>query len=76
MEAVRQWSWAQHKSHRSVFKGTNPFTEQYGIFSASIPNPHYEETQPNYKLLDALNAYVYVLVAGEARFHCVATSIQ
>lgn len=76
MDSVRKWSLHRNRSHQSVFKGTNPFTEQYGIFSASIPDERYEETQPNRKLLASLDSYDYVFVAGEARSHCVATSIQ
>ncbi len=76
MEAIQSWSVKKLKPHKSVFKGTNPFTEQYGIFSANIPHDLYPETHPNHELFNYLNQFDHVLVAGEARSHCVATSIQ
>lgn len=76
MEAIKQWSLKKLKPHKVIFKGTNPFTEQYGIFSANIPHESYKETQPNYELLNFLSDFDSVYVAGEARSHCVATSIQ
>lgn len=76
MEAVKEWSFHSGKAHHIELKGSNPFTEHFGIFTANIPIETDQSTQPNYPLLHSLNRFDKIFIAGEARSHCVATSLK
>ncbi len=76
MEAIREWSFYRGKPHQIVLKGCNPYTEHFGIFAANLPIENQQDTMPNYDLLHQLDAYSYIIIAGEARSHCVATSLN
>ncbi len=75
MDALVQWT-RQGKDYQAVAKGTYPLTEHFGIFMAQIPVPNRPETQLNQDLIKTLENYQHVFVAGEAKSHCVATSIK
>ncbi len=75
MDALIEWT------HEGLFlnvipKGTNPLTEHFGIFRANIPIGDRPETQLNQKLIDTLEQYQNVFLAGEAKSHCVANSLK
>ncbi len=65
-----------YKQYQSVTKGTYPLTEHFGIFEAQIPVKDRPETQLNQSLLDFLNQYENLYLAGQAKSHCVATSLK
>lgn len=75
LEALRQWTRGG-KQYQTVVKGTCPLTEHFGIFRAQIPLPEYPETHLNMQLIDALMQYDRVFLGGEAKSHCVATSLK
>ncbi len=66
----------QYKQYQAVTKGTYPLTEHFGIFEAQIPVKDKSETQLNQSLLDSLNEYENLYLAGQAKSHCVATSLK
>ncbi len=70
--------WEKHSGKEIIIahKGFYPYSEHFGIFQAQIPDEKHPDTQLNNKLLDELNQFDHLLVAGEARSHCVATSIK
>ncbi len=70
------WTHKTGKEYTTVSKGLNPLTEFYGVFRAQVPVKEDVTTQLNTTLLQQLAAFEQILVAGEARSHCVATSIQ
>ncbi|GGN14779.1 hypothetical protein GCM10010967_59090 [Dyadobacter beijingensis] len=76
MHAVLGWAHRTRRDYRTVSKGMNPLTEHFGVFKAQVPVDHAPDTELDQRFLDELNAYDRVLVAGEARSHCVATSIR
>lgn len=76
MQKVLAWSKASGKDYVAVHKGSYPFSEHFGIFAAQIPDENVPETQLNTQLINHLNQYDNIFVAGEAKSHCVATSIQ
>lgn len=76
VEALTNWSRNNGKTYQAVTKGTNPLTEHFGIFMAQIPLANAPETQLNQALLDELEAYENVYLAGEAKSHCVGTSLR
>jgi len=75
MKVLREWSRSNGKPYQTVTKGTNPLTEHFGIFMAQIPLANAPETQLNQALLDELEGYENVYLAGQAKSHCVATSL-
>jgi nicotinamidase-related amidase len=76
MKAVTAWCKASGKDYVAIHKGLYPFSEHFGIFAAQIPDANVPETQLNTELITQLNRYDNIFVAGEAKSHCVATSIQ
>lgn len=75
MEALKLWA-RRGKNYQAVTKGTHPLTEHFGIFQAQVPIPGAPETQLNQGLFDTLHHYEQVYLVGEARSHCVATSLK
>ncbi len=75
MDALVAWT-RQGKYYQAVTKGTYPMTEHFGIFMAQIPVADRPETQLNQSLIKTLENFQNVYIAGEARSHCVATSIK
>lgn len=76
MEAVQVWAVQTGKNYVALIKGTHPLTEHFGIFQAQIPIEGAPETQLNRSLIDTLSAFDHIYLAGEARSHCVATSLK
>jgi nicotinamidase/pyrazinamidase len=75
MDALRIWT-RDGKWYQAVTKGTHPLTEHFGIFMAQVPIPNQPETQLNQGLIRTLESYQTVYLAGEAKSHCVATSLK
>jgi len=75
MDALKTWTH-KGKYYQAVTKGTFPLTEHFGIFLAQVPIADRPETQLNQSLIKTLENYQNVFVAGEAKSHCVATSIK
>lgn len=76
MHAVLAWTHRTGHDYRTVSKGTNPLTEHFGVFKAQVPVAGAPETGLDEGFLSDLDAFDQILVAGEARSHCVATSIN
>ncbi len=75
MQALIDWT-KQGKWYQAVAKGTYPLTEHFGIFMAQIPVADRPETQLNQNLIRTLENFQTVYLAGEAKSHCVATSLK
>ena len=76
MEALRTWTHHTGNDYHTAVKGTNPLTEHFGIFQANIPIANAPETQLNHSLIELLMNYDTVFLMGEAKSHCVATSLK
>lgn len=76
LHAVIEWSKQSGKDYQTATKGTYPLTEHFGIFQAQIPDQTRPETLRNQALLEQLNAFDRVFLAGQAKSHCVATSLK
>lgn len=76
MEALLAWTHRTGRDYKAIIKGTNPLTEHFGVFRAQVPVANAPETQLDQSFLSDLAAFDQILVAGEARSHCVATSIN
>lgn len=75
MDALIEWT-KDGKFYQVVAKGTYPLTEHFGIFRANVPVANRPETQLNQALIDTLEKYQHVFLAGEAKSHCVANSLK
>lgn len=73
-EALVKWS-RRGNAYKIYQKGTNPYTEHFGALRANIPNDA-TETMLNKQLVEDLNCYDRILLAGEARSHCVANTVK
>ncbi len=75
MQAFEEWA-ALGNFYNAVTKGEYPLSEHFGAFKAQIPDSEIPETELNEELLDELNDFDTIYIAGEARSHCVANSIK
>jgi nicotinamidase-related amidase len=55
-----------------VTKGSNPFTEHYSAIMADVPDPEDLSTQINTRFLEKVMKSDIILLAGEAKSHCLA----
>jgi len=76
MESLLAWTHRTGREYKAIIKGTNPLTEHFGVFKAQVPIENAPETELNTTFLTELEAFDSILIAGEARSHCVATSIK
>jgi len=72
-EALGGWRERTGKAVRYVFKGENPYTDQFSIFEGL--DGSYPETSFNEALFARLAAADSVTFAGEALSHCVGESV-
>ena len=59
-----------------VTKGSNILTEHYSAVQADVPDPTDASTQINTRLIQALENADQILIAGEARTHCLANTVR
>lgn len=74
--ALEEWTKATQRRLKPVPKGLNPYTEHYGIFAAEVQLQGHPETQVNETLLKELAAFDQIILAGEAKSHCVGASVR
>ena len=59
-----------------VTKGSNFWTEHYSAVQADVPDPQDPDTQLNMRLIETLQKADVILLAGEARSHCLANTVR
>lgn len=75
MKEIMHWA-RKGRYFKIIGKGTYPFTEHFGAFRANVPIPDVPETLLNNELRETMEKYDLVLIAGEAKSHCVANTIK
>ncbi len=75
MEAIIEWTTGG-RFFDVIEKGVFPFSEHFGAFQAQIPDANFPETKLNQPLIEKLSKYKNIYLAGEAKSHCVASSIK
>lgn len=77
-EAIFFHSVARATQPRFEVKGNNPFTEHYSVLGPEVTEgPDGEPiADTNEALIDALLAFDAVIIAGQAKSHCVAWTID
>ncbi len=76
LSAILAWSHRKQKDFNTVVKGLNPLTEHFGIFKAQVSVAEDPGTELNGQFISKLLDFDRILIVGEARSHCVATSIK
>ncbi|MDR1977735.1 MAG: hypothetical protein LBQ42_03265 [Synergistaceae bacterium] len=72
-DALQEWSATTGLAARYVFKGENPYTDQFSVFEGV--DDSYPETSFNENFFARLLEFEQVTFAGEALSHCVQESI-
>ncbi|CAG5011473.1 hypothetical protein DYBT9275_04957 [Dyadobacter sp. CECT 9275] len=75
-DAILAWTHRTSRDYTSVQKGINPLSEHFGVFRAQVPVRNDPETALNELFLKKLESFDRILITGEARSHCVATSVS
>jgi nicotinamidase-related amidase len=75
VEKVADWA-RKGRKYEVVQKGINPMTEHFGALSANVPIDDAPETQLNMVLVDQLHQFENIIIAGEAKSHCVANTLK
>jgi nicotinamidase-related amidase len=73
--ALLDWEESEFSMVHYILKGSNYRTEHYSAVEADVPDPADPATSLNRSLLDLQQADI-ILVAGEARSHCVANTLR
>jgi nicotinamidase-related amidase len=76
LNKIFEWMHGTNKRYYIVRKGWYPFTEHFGAFEAEVAYPMEESTLFNTPLARVLNKYSQILIAGEAKSHCVNNTIK
>lgn len=74
--AIHEWEQKRFALADFVTKGSNPWTEHFSAVQAEVPDPEDPTTQVNARLIATLQSADVVLLAGEARSHCVANTVR
>ncbi len=59
-----------------VTKGSNFWTEHYSAVQADVPDPQDPDTMLNIRLIETLEKADIIVLAGEARSHCLANTVR
>jgi len=74
--AYTEWERVTGCKVEYVRKGSNPNTEHFGAFAAEVPDPADSATALNVPLLEKLARFDQIVVAGEAKSHCVRVTVD
>ena len=75
-EAMHVWERMRQGVVDYVTKGSNPYTEHFSGVRAEVPDPKDLSTQINSDLIRVLGEADIILLAGEARSHCLANTVR
>ncbi len=76
LQALKNWARNYGKMYHTLQKGIYPYSEHFGIFKAQIPVENQPDTQLNQAFIQILSMYENVYLCGQAKSHCVATSLK
>ena len=77
MKSVLKWEKEYYKRFYPIVKGSNFKTEHYSAVKAEVEVPEDTSTHLNSKgLIDPLEKADIVVIAGQARSHCVANTVR
>jgi nicotinamidase-related amidase len=75
---LREWSVSGPDARfvRYITKGSHPMTEHFGAFRAQVAIANANETHVNMSLIEQLDLFDVIYIAGQAESHCVANSLK
>lgn len=76
LSKIFEWMKDTNKQYQIVRKGWYPYTEHFGAFEAEVQYPMVESTLFNTPLVRVLSRFSKILIAGEAKSHCVCNTIK
>ena len=76
LSKIFDWMRGTNKRYCIIRKGWFPYTEHFGAFEAEVQYPMVEPTLFNTPLVRVLNRFSKILIAGEAKSHCVNNTIK
>ena len=76
MEALLEWCKTNFRTIEFVTKGSNPFVEHFSAVQAEVPDPDDPTTQLNTQFIQNVMEGDEILLAGEARSHCLANTVR
>lgn len=68
---LKKWTNSTNQNFKSYIKGMDRNSEHFGIFQSEDGKSEF-----NYELLDEFKGCERILVAGQAKSHCVATTLK
>jgi nicotinamidase-related amidase len=71
-----EWERSNFALVNYVTKGSNFWTEHYSAVQADVPDPQDPSTNLNMGLIETLEKADIILLAGEARSHCLANTVR
>jgi len=75
--SISDWEKKNNGMINYVTKGSNPYTEHYSAVAAEVADPSDTTTQINAGLINTLeNDCDMLLIAGEAKSHCVRSTVM
>jgi nicotinamidase-related amidase len=74
--ALVDWEVKNNAAVDYVSKGSNYFAEHFGAVMAEVPDPEDPSTQLNNGFIETLMEADIILLAGEARSHCLANTVR
>jgi len=75
MDSIIKWS-KKGKFYGVFTKGTYPLTEHFGALRANVEITGRPETQLNQDLIKILEKYDEIYISGEAKSHCVCSTLR
>lgn len=75
-DALHEWERDNFAAVNVVTKGSNYFTEHFSAVKAEVPDPEDASTGLNSAWIELLMEADEILLAGEARSHCLASTVR
>lgn len=75
---LREWAISSEEARfvRYITKGSHPMTEHFGAFRAQVAIANANETHINMSLIEQLDTFDKIYLAGQAKSHCVANTLK
>ena len=75
---LREWSISSTdaKFVRYITKGSHPMTEHFGAFKAQVAIANANETHVNMSLIEQLDMFDIIYMAGQAKNFCVLNTLK
>jgi nicotinamidase-related amidase len=75
---LREWTISGEDARfvNYITKGSHPMTEHFGAFRAQVAIAGASETHINIKIVEMLQSFDVIYLAGQAKSHCIANTLK